>query len=133
MDIKGHRYTVELRVYGKTLDPESITREAGLQPCRVRRAGDRLGSRTYSEAMWGFDGDGSADWDSLEEGLAFVLDRLGTSEQLFAKYRVEHHVIWWCGHFQTSFDGGPTLSPPLLARLGAFGAVLFIDNLLQQG
>jgi Domain of unknown function (DUF4279) len=131
MEIKGHRYTVELRVFGETLDPESITRETGLQPCQVRLVGDRIGTRTYTKAMWAFDG-GGRDWDFLEDGLAFVLDRLGTSEKLFAKYGVEHHLIWWCGHFQSRFDGGPTLSAPLLARLGSFGAELFIDNYFSR-
>jgi hypothetical protein len=128
MDLKRHRYTVELRVWGKTLDPDAITRETGLQPCQTRRAGERLGSRTYTSGMWAFDGHGPSDWDSLEEGLAFVLDRLATAENLFAKYGAEYHVGWWCGHFQSSFDGGPTLSGQLLSTLGRFGAELFIDN-----
>jgi hypothetical protein len=128
MDFKGHRYTVELRVWGKTLDPDAITRGTGLLPCQVRRAGDRLGSRTYTNGMWAFDGNGPSDWDSLEEGLAFVLDRLGTAETLVATYGADYHVVWWCGHFQSSFDGGPTLSAQLLSRLGHCGAELFIDN-----
>jgi hypothetical protein len=128
MPVRGHRYTVELRVYGNPLDLDAITREAGLRPCRTRLAGSRLGNRTFDESMWAFNGDGPPDWDSLEEGLTFVLDRVATLEKLFARYEAEHDVIWWCGHFQRSFDGGPTLSAGLLARLGAFGAELFIDN-----
>jgi hypothetical protein len=36
--------------------------------------------------------------------------------------------IWWCGHFQSSLDGGPTLSPRILADVASFGLPLFIDN-----
>lgn len=32
-----------------------------------------------------------------------------------------------CGHFQNTFDGGPTLSPSLMSRLGEFGTELFLD------
>jgi hypothetical protein len=86
----------------------------------------------FTESMWGFDGGGPDDWDSLEEGLTFVLDQLGASEKWFAKYRVDYEVIWWCGHFQSCFDGGPVLSARLLERLGAFGAELFIDNYFSE-
>jgi hypothetical protein len=125
---KGHRYTVELRVYGESVDPDAITRETGLQPCRTRVAGSRIGSQTYAEGMWAFDGGGQHDWESLEDGLVFVLDQLSGLEGSFNEYRRDHEVIWWCGHFQSSFDGGPVLSSRLLERLAAFGVQLFIDN-----
>lgn len=81
--------------------------------------------------MWAYDGSdgrGAPQWDSLEQGLWFVLDRLHSSQELFLRYKTRYQVIWWCGHFQSSFDGGPTLSSRLLERLAAFGVDLFIDN-----
>jgi hypothetical protein len=128
MQNQGHRYTVELRISGKELDPDVISRETGLQPCLTRLAGSALGSQTFDESMWAFDGDGPHDWGSLEDGLDFLLDRLGSAEGLFEKYREMYDVVWWCGHFQNRFDGGPTLSGRILKRLGAFGVELFIDN-----
>src|SRR6266404_2978574 len=71
-------------------------------------------------------------WETLEEGLAFVLDKLWRHRQLIASYKSKAKLIWWCGHFQTSFDGGPTLSASLLSRLGEFGADLFIDNFFSE-
>jgi Domain of unknown function (DUF4279) len=128
----SHRYTVELRVWGETLNPGHVTKETGLTPCQTRFAGSRRGSRTYhTQSMWAFDGHGdkgAREWESLEEGLSCVLDRLDGSEHVFAKLRTEYDVQWWCGHFQSSFDGGPELSALLLERLGRFGAGLFIDN-----
>lgn len=41
-------------------------------------------------------------------------------------------LVWWCGHFQSSFDGGPMISPSLLTRLGEFGVLLFIDQFLDH-
>ena len=128
MAVPHHRYTVEIRIYGKALEPDVITKETGLQPSRTRLIGSRLGSQIFDESMWAFNGGDDRDFSSLEDGLEFVLDGLSNVEALFAKYRAEHHVIWWCGHFQESFSGGPTLSSKVLRRLAEFGADLFIDN-----
>ena len=85
--------------------------------------------------MWAYSGYEESDgphWEALEEGLAFVLDKLWRHRQLIASYKSKAKLIWWCGHFQTSFDGGPTLSASLLSRLGEFGADLFIDNFFSE-
>jgi len=130
----GHEYTVEFRIYSETLDPDVITRELGLQPCQVRIQGSlRSGGKSTHTGMWGFDGTdeetaGNKNWDSLEEGLAYVMDKLWPVREKIAKYAGNGESIWWCGHFQSSFDGGPHLSPNLLRRLGEFGAPLYIDN-----
>lgn len=119
---------MELRVYGSTLDPETVTKETGLQPCQIRLAGSRLGNKTFSESMWAFNGGLQDSWDSLEEGLSAVLDRVEPMTESFKRCTKQHIVTWWCGHFQSSFDGGPRLSPTVLNRLAEFGAELFIDN-----
>src|SRR3954471_6920144 len=124
----NHEYTVELRVWGETLDPDTVTRETGLQPCQIRRAGEWSHGRLRTTSMWAFDGESLYRGDSLEEGLALLLDLVEPLQDRFAKYISEYNVIWWCGHFQSSFDGGPELSGERLQRLGRFGAKLYIDN-----
>ena len=57
-----------------------------------------------------------------------MLDRLWPHREAVARYKKNGELIWWCVHFQTSFDGGPTLSVPLLKRLGEFGVEVYIDN-----
>jgi Domain of unknown function (DUF4279) len=124
--MKGHRYTVEFRVFSRSLDPEEITQELGLQPCQIRVEGT---PRFDGRRMWAYDGGvGSIDWDSLEKGLAFVLEKLSPHYQTISRYKTSGELIWWCGHFQSTFDGGPTLSAELLRRLGEFGAELYFDN-----
>ena len=66
-------------------------------------------------------------------GLTYVLDKLWHLREVIAKYKTSGELIWWCGNFQSSFDGGPSLSPDLLKRLGEFGARLFIDNYFSSG
>ena len=137
MTANGHRYEVEFRIFSETLDPTVITRELGLDPCQVRIHGSRRSDGKTFIGMWAFDG--SKDdttqrsvWTSLEEGLSYVLDDLWPRRNIIAGYASNAELIWWCGHFQNSFDGGPRLSPHLLKRLGEFGAVLYIDNYFSE-
>jgi Domain of unknown function (DUF4279) len=131
---KAHRYTVELRLFG-TMDPDVVTAETGLQPCDVQRAEIDQEGKMLQKSRWAYNGrgqSGSYEWDTLEEGLEFVLERVSSSVDIFKRYGANQLVTWWCGHFQSSFDGGPILSPRLLKRLADFGADLFIDNYFSR-
>ncbi len=133
-----HEYTVELRISGAELDPASVTQELALEPSIVRKVGERRSEgQGWAQALWGYNGlfshsdDGSNaahPWASLEEGLTFLLDKLEPLRSQIEKYKENYDVVFWCGHFQSSFDGGPTLSANLLRRLGEFGVDLYIDN-----
>jgi hypothetical protein len=128
-DMIGHEYTVEFRIFSKTLDPNEITKELGLKPCQIRLEGSLGPGNRLQQGMWAYDGgEESKTWDSLSDGLLFLLDKLWPLRDKIAKYKPDAKLIWWCGSFQSSFDGGPTLSAALLSRLGEFGAELFIDN-----
>ena len=129
----GHKYSVEFRVFSETLDPAQISRELGLQPCQMRMKGQRVGRKPNKEGMWAYNGGReSAEWDSLSEGLSFVLKKLWPHRKTIAGYGANGKFIWWCGHFQSSFDGGPSLSAPLLKKLGEFGAELYLDNYFSE-
>jgi hypothetical protein len=131
----GHVFTVEFRIFSATLDLEAITNELGLQSCQIRNPGDLRADGKAFTGMWAYNGlrkEDGPDWESLEEGLTFVLDKLWPHKQLITAYQPKADLVWWCGHFQSSFDGGPRLSPTLLARLGEFGAELFIDNYFSR-
>ena len=128
-----HRYTVELRILGKELDTAAVTNKLALQPSSTRQVGERRGkSAFWEEAMWGYDGFSEEatdrDWESLEDGLNFLLDRIATVNNAIREYKRGNTVILWCGHFQSSFDGGPVFSATLLKRLGDLGVEMFIDN-----
>ena len=66
--------------------------------------------------------------DSLERGFDFILDKIGDKAEMVRQYNNDNHVIWWCGHYQSSFDGGPTMSAELLKKLADFGVPIYIDN-----
>ena len=126
-----HEYLVELRISGKELDPAAITKELKLQPSTVRRVGDLIGSKRVELALWGYNGSDSEEtlsWNSLDDGLMFLLNKLNPVRSTLEQYKTRHTMIFWCGHFQSSFDGGPTLSASLFRALGELGVPVFIDN-----
>jgi hypothetical protein len=131
-----HKYTVELRIYGKILDPIVVSSDLGLKPSRIVKIGDRRSRNTFwEESMWAYnrsEEDIGIYFDSLEEGLALLIEDLWPVRNKIKNYSSKYEVIWWCGHFQSSFDGGPTLSFKLINLLCKFGAHLFIDNYFSE-
>lgn len=130
--MKQHEYSVELRIFG--LEPALITRDLGLRPCQIRSEGTERFRGRIDPNMWAYNGtdDREVFWDSFEEGLDFVLNKLWAHRKTIANYEeAGARLIWWCGHFSCSFDGGPSLSPKLLKKLGEFGVELFIDTYSQ--
>ena len=69
-----------------------------------------------------------SEWSSLEEGLAEILLTFRTHKRMLRQFQRRFKVCLFCGHFSSSFDGGPTLSPSLLRQLGDFGVELFLDT-----
>jgi hypothetical protein len=67
-------------------------------------------------------------WSSLDEGLLALLAAFQHRRDAIRHYQKTFQVTLWCGHFSSSFDGGPNLSVPLLKQLGNFGVELYIDT-----
>ena len=127
-----HTYSVQLRISGAGLRPDEITDALGVEPNQVRREGQpRSSKELWTESMWSYDGSAVGhvkEWSSLEEGLDSVMHVLWSKRSAIAAYLSQFDVIWWCGHFQSSFDGGPTFSAVLLKRLAEFGVPVYLDN-----
>jgi Domain of unknown function (DUF4279) len=127
-----HSYLVSLRISGDTLDPSTITSELGIEPTQIRRKGQPRGRKTvWDESMWEYEAkptSGEREWQSLEEGLQAILSMFVSHHRILREYQQWFKVFLFCGHFTSSFDGGPTLSPALLEGLGEFGIELFLDT-----
>jgi hypothetical protein len=83
--------------------------------------------------MWAYNGAVDfIEWESLEDGLAFVLQKLWPHRETLSRYAARGEFIWWCGHFQSRFDGGPCLSAGIMTKLGEIGASLYIDNYFSE-
>jgi hypothetical protein len=127
-----HTYTVSLRISSSVLDVAQISTELGLAPTQTRAVGERRGpDRVWEKALWElevFPEGKSKWWDSLEAGLAALLKIFGPHSETPREYARQHEVFVWCGHFSSSFDGGPHLSPNILKALGDFAAPLWLDT-----
>jgi hypothetical protein len=81
--------------------------------------------------MWEYEvkpSGGEREWRSLEQGLQTILSVFASRQRNLREYQERFKVLLFCGHFTSSFDGGPTLSSSLLEQLGDFGVELFIDT-----
>jgi Domain of unknown function (DUF4279) len=129
--MNSHRYSVQFRISGDIV-PDEVTLRLGLQPNEIRIAGTMVHGRAQKESLWSYSGAPEGifvqEWPRLEDGLLRILDDLLPKREAIQHYIDNYSTIWWCGHFQSSFDGGPTLSPSLLSRLADFGVPIFIDN-----
>jgi hypothetical protein len=75
---------------------------------------------------------GNTAWTSLEEGLETLVSAFRSLKEALQAYKRNSHVFLWCGHFSSSFDGGPTFSSDLLKQLGDFGVELYLDTFFSK-
>jgi Domain of unknown function (DUF4279) len=132
-----HSYLVSLRISGKALDPSTITSELGIEPTQVRIEGQTRpgGGSAWVESMWEYEAKASneeREWLSLEQGLQSLLSTFASRQVTLREYQQRFKVSLFCGHFTSSSNGGPTLSPSLLEELGDFGVELFLDTYSSQ-
>jgi hypothetical protein len=135
-----HSYTVSLRIESAKLDTTRVTEELGMTPTQTRCAGQyRSPSSVFEEALWEFDvapeqPDVAPEnwphwpqWKSLEKAFEKLLSFFAPRARRIQSYRLDHNVYIWLGHFSSSFDGGPRLSPEILKALGEFGVQVWVD------
>ena len=129
-----HQYSVALLITAELLDPEHITAVLGVEPAQTWKKGEDARDRSRT-AGWELrlEPEQGRFWTSMEDGLHALLSKVEGKRPQLQKLAENHKVAWWIGHFQTSLDGGPMLSPRMLKRLGEFGVPLFIDNYFSKG
>ena len=132
----SHTYTIELRFTGDDLVPSEITKQLSVEPSN---SSDTLAVSSRGRKrrpFWAYNGEGEngfqREWESLDIGLEFLLKKLSSEQKIVAELSKKFKGIWWCGHFQSSFDGGPTISPEVLSGLASYGVPLFIDNYFED-
>lgn len=130
--IAAHAYTVELRITGDQLDPSEVSTALNLQPSKALSLSQNQPNARKRRPYWAYNGYGEIgfqpEWNHLEDGLKFLLKHLNSRKLEIISLARQFDAHWWCGHFQASFDGGPTLSPKLLTELGSYEIDLCIDN-----
>lgn len=124
-----HVYTVGLRFSG---DPAEISARLNLQPSHVSSQFQTPSTTRKISLFFGYNGREDVgfqyEWESLEDGLDFLLKSLSSKKAEIMALSRQFNGYWWCGHFQTGFSGGPSLSPRLLAEAGSYDIPLSIDH-----
>ncbi|MFL6679352.1 MAG: DUF4279 domain-containing protein [Burkholderiaceae bacterium] len=135
-EVQSHRYTVELRFFGDNLEPADISTRLGLTPSSALSRLQIAALGRPRLPYWAYNGNGevgfSAEWGQLEEGLRFLVSTLRSRQENVVAIARQFKGVWWCGHFQASFSGGPTLSPSLMRDLGKYEIPLSIDNYFSE-
>jgi Domain of unknown function (DUF4279) len=126
-----HRYLVELNIAGDSIEEQEVSRLLGRPATRFFAKGQRRSPTSVWEwSIWSFEvlPPDARDWASLEDGLTCLLQELMPSKEAVAELAIICEVSVYCGHFYSSFGGGPTLSPKVLGLLAQFGVKLSISN-----
>jgi hypothetical protein len=127
-----HNYSVALRICGKDLDLAEVSATLKLNPTQTRLIGQpRSPKSVWLESMWEYEarpGEDKIFWNSLEDGLRQVVAVFVSRKSGLRKYQRRFKVFLWCGHFSSSFDGGPTLSPTMLKALSGLGVQLILET-----
>ena len=130
--VEAHVYTIALRFYGEELDPSEISARLDLQPSHSSCELQNKSTTKKLRSFWSYNGRGEigfqSEWTSLEDGLKFLLKTISSRKVEVIALASRFDGVWWTGHFQASFDGGPVLSPKLLIELGSYEIPLSIDN-----
>lgn len=128
----AHTYTVELRFSGSQLEPSEISTRLNLQPSNIFCQSQNQPLARKRRPYWAYNGQGEIgfqpEWTCLEDGLKFLLKGLRPRKAEIIALARQFDGLWWCGHFQASFDGGPTLSPKLLSEISSYEIPFSIDN-----
>jgi hypothetical protein len=125
-----HEYTVALRISGERLDIDALTRQLRVQPTQIVKVGDVRRGSPSKKAIWSHEvfSQAGTSWTSLEDGLMALIAVFEPRKQAIELLQQEFEVFLWCGHFSSSFDGGPQLSPHAFKALASLGVTLYLDT-----
>jgi hypothetical protein len=127
-----HSYLVALRISGKGLDIAEVTAKLGIKPTQVRLRGQpRSAKSVWDESTWEYEARANnrkGQWRSLEDAVQKILSQFRPRRRTLRHYQRRFKVTLFCGHFSSSFNGGPRFSPALLKELGDFGVELYLDT-----
>lgn len=132
-----HTYSVALRISGTDIDLAEVSDTLKLKPSQTRTMGQPRDSSNFvwPESMWEYEvrPSGSNElWDSLEDGLETLIATFASRVPQLRSYQRGSKVFLWCGHYSSSFGGGPMLSPRILNALGGFGVELMLETYVSD-
>lgn len=123
------RSTVGLRIFGRALDPDEITRLLGVEPTRCARKGDTHRTKSGSEVVAR-----SGSWllnaglpGNLNTQIGALLDKLPSDLSVWRELSKRYECDVFCGLFVREGNEGTELQPEVLLKLGDRGLRLGLD------
>lgn len=129
-----HRYSVALLISGDELNEAEVSSVLGFKASVFHKKGEPLApesKKVRHTSSWSFFVCGPNDepeWESLEEGLKSLIERLQPLKEPLKKLSERFSLDAYCGHFGSGFGGGPTISNQVLAKLSDLGLSLTIKT-----
>ena len=92
-------YSATLRIHGKNLDLDGITRIIGVQPTHIHRYGDQIEwlDTTYEDDAWHLES-GLDDSTHLSEHLRIIWARIQPSTEFIRELKKRYSVSVFCGY-----------------------------------
>jgi hypothetical protein len=124
-------FSVSLRIYGDGLDLDSVESHLGLAPSRVCRKGEHINGNPryarYRTNLWSWRPSGSHD-EPWEPKLIRLLEEIEPKADWLHHVRATGASIdVFLGYCSETGQGGASLSPAVLARLGALALPIELD------
>lgn len=132
----AHEYSVALRFECEHLEPSEISARLNLPSDNFLSREQIRGMKRKRFPYWTYQGAGEpgfqSHWGDFADGLQFLLKLLDSRKAQIIALSQQFDAVWWCGHFQSAFDGGPTLSAQLLGEISSYAIPLYLDNYLDS-
>lgn len=118
-----------LRINGKSLDPSSVTARLRLNPSEAKYAGEPRGkSGHWLHSYWELSSKEHVSSADLEAHLIWLIDAIEPSAPELQQLQIEDLIIDIFCFWETSLvQGGITLSPEILRRIGELDLALGVD------
>ena len=129
-----HEYSVEFLIVADDLDEAEVSAMLGLKASVFLKKGEPyspLSQKKRENSSWSFFIDppeGNRCWNSLEEGLKCLIEKLQPLQGVLGQLRERFSLHAYCGHFGSGFGGGPSISPETLSQLAELGLTLNIKT-----
>lgn len=127
-----HKYSVDLLVSGDELNEAEVSSMLGLKTSVFHKKGEPFAPNSKKirhTSSWSFfvcRPNSETEWDSLEEGLRPLIEKLESLKEPLKKLGERFSLDAYCGHFGSGFGGGPVISAETLGKLSDLGLSLTI-------
>lgn len=122
-------FRASLRISGETLRPDEIDSQLGIKPTMMHLRGEPRPGKTklvWEHSLWILESQPGDDADPVEH-LTWLLNRLEPKASVIKSLSGAFQVDLFCGFSSESGQGGFTLDPVTLDRVGRLGIPLTLD------